>query len=402
MGLTRAQHGLICLAVGSGKIDSGTSEDCLFLDVYAPTKAAAGSLPVYVFIQGGGLQSNSNPNYNGSGLIAASDNDVVIVNFNYRVGPYGFLASKEVVEDGDTNVGLKDQRQVFKWVQEHISKVRPNGYMHRFRDAIVIATAMLTVQFGGNPNHVTIGGDSAGAGSVALHLTANDGRNDHLFQATAAESQSFPIQLTVAESQYQYDTLVQTSGCNATSATLSCLRKLSAAQLQAVNFNFPVPGGVGTPLYSYTATIDGGYVSDYTYRLFALGKFIHVPAIWGDDTNEGTVFTPTNISTYQEMNAFLLSNFPRLSQDQLQQINTLYPKAQQFPDSGPYWRTAANAYGEIRYICPGINVSSVMAAAGLSVWNYHYNVHDPTNYAEGYGTTHTEEVGLPFVPDAQR
>jgi carboxylesterase type B len=89
--------------------------------VYAPTDAK--KLPVYIYIQGGGFNSNSNSNYNGSGLITASGLNVVIVNFNYRVGLYGFLASKEVKEDGDLNNGLKDQRKVFEWVQKYIHKV---------------------------------------------------------------------------------------------------------------------------------------------------------------------------------------------------------------------------------------------------------------------------------------
>jgi carboxylesterase type B len=92
------------------------------------------------------------------------------------------------------------------------------------------------------------------------------------------------------------------------------------------------------------------------------------------------------------MNTFLLSNFPHLTQEQLITIDDLYPKAAQFPGTGAYWRTVSNAYGEMRYICPGINVSSVMANARVKVWNYRYNVRDPTNYAHGLGTTHTEEV----------
>ena len=102
----------------------GQSEDCLFLDVYAPTGATPSSrLPVFFFIQGGGLNADSNPNLNGSGLIAAADMDLVVVTFNYRVGPYGFLASKEVLANGNTNVGLFDQRKALEWVQQHISKV---------------------------------------------------------------------------------------------------------------------------------------------------------------------------------------------------------------------------------------------------------------------------------------
>jgi carboxylesterase type B len=106
-------------------IQNTSSEDCLFLDVYAPTNAGESRnfLPVFVFIQGGGFNTNGNPNLNGSGLIAASDNNIVIVTFNYRVGPYGFLTSKEVQADGDLNVGLLDQRKVFQWIQCHIEKV---------------------------------------------------------------------------------------------------------------------------------------------------------------------------------------------------------------------------------------------------------------------------------------
>ncbi len=109
------------------------SEDCLFINVFAPSNAKASSkLPVYLFISGGGFETLSNANYNGSGLVEASDMNVIIVNFNYRVGPYGFLASEEVQNDGDTNAGLLDQRQAMVWLQEHITQVNaivlPSAY----------------------------------------------------------------------------------------------------------------------------------------------------------------------------------------------------------------------------------------------------------------------------------
>jgi carboxylesterase type B len=80
---------------------------------------------VYIFIQGGGFNLNGNANYNAGKLIEAAKGQIVVVNFNYRVGPYGFLASQEIVDDTDSslNNGLKDQRQLLIWVKAHIRKV---------------------------------------------------------------------------------------------------------------------------------------------------------------------------------------------------------------------------------------------------------------------------------------
>lgn len=84
-------------------------EDCLFLDVYAPTNATTGSkLPVMVFVQGGGWTSNSNGNFNGTLLVENSGMNMVVVTLNYRVGLLGLLASKQVLEGGSLNNGLKD------------------------------------------------------------------------------------------------------------------------------------------------------------------------------------------------------------------------------------------------------------------------------------------------------
>lgn len=119
------QFGNVCISTTAPPNTPGYSEDCLFLDVYAPTNAKQGNpLPVFILIQGGGFNSNSNPNYSGVGLVKASDKNIIVVTFNYRVGPYGFLASDEIRKGGDFNIGLKDQRKVFEWVQRHISNVR--------------------------------------------------------------------------------------------------------------------------------------------------------------------------------------------------------------------------------------------------------------------------------------
>lgn len=108
------KHGSICLGTGYTAIPTGQSEGCLFLDVYAPSTTTRKLKPVYIFIQGGGFNHNANLSTNGSSLITASGHNIMAVTFNYRVGPYGFLASKEVKAQGNTNIGLKDQRKVFE------------------------------------------------------------------------------------------------------------------------------------------------------------------------------------------------------------------------------------------------------------------------------------------------
>lgn len=317
--------------------------------------------------QGGGFNTLSNPNLNGTQL---ASHDIVVVTFNYRVGLFGFLASQEIQADGNINAGLLDQRKVLQWVQK---------YIHLF---------------GGNPKHVVIGGNSAGAASVDLHLTAYGGRDDGLFHAAAAESQSFGAQLTVKESQYQYDDLVVRLGCASKSNTLGCLRGLSAKEITANNTNIPTPGGGSSPpLYMYSNVIDGTFTQDYTYNAFASGKYIKVPVIFGDSTNEGTIFTPDSISNYSQMTSFLTDQFARLNSSQLSTIDAFYHKAEQFPGKGAYWRTAANAYGEMRYTCPGLFISTMMNQHGVNrSWNYHWDVLTSENAINGLGVQHTAEL----------
>jgi carboxylesterase type B len=124
-------------------------EDCLFLDVYVPanvTKDAA----VMVWIYGGGYVLGSKDNHSPVGLLqaASSYGDMIFVALNYRLGAFGFLAGPTVINGGVANAGLLDQRFALEWVQENIAK------------------------FGGNPNNVTVMGESAGGGSVMHQITA--------------------------------------------------------------------------------------------------------------------------------------------------------------------------------------------------------------------------------------
>ncbi|KUL82548.1 hypothetical protein ZTR_09159 [Talaromyces verruculosus] len=125
------------------------------LDLRKPTlvqQSYANGLLVMIWIQGGAFVEQFNPNYNGTGIVEASGGNGIVVTFNYRVGPYGFLASDELLQ-GNLNLGLHDQRAAMSWVQDHIS------------------------QFGEDPDRVILSGTSIGGGSVLLQTLAYGGND---------------------------------------------------------------------------------------------------------------------------------------------------------------------------------------------------------------------------------
>lgn len=100
------------------------SEDCLTVNIFTPSDATPESkLPVWLFIQGGGY-ATFGPFFNGTEVVSRSGGNMIFVNFNYRLGALGFLATEELRQTGDLNAGLQDQRKMLYWLQDHIAKVR--------------------------------------------------------------------------------------------------------------------------------------------------------------------------------------------------------------------------------------------------------------------------------------
>ncbi|KAH7903515.1 Carboxylesterase family-domain-containing protein, partial [Hygrophoropsis aurantiaca] len=158
-----------------------SSEDCLYLNVFVPGEmpaepAAPGTgLPVLVWIHGGGYVAGYAEEFDGADLVADSHNGVVTVVMQYRLGAFGFLSGNEVKASGALNAGLLDQTFALQWVQDHIAL------------------------FGGDASHVTIWGESAGAGSVLQHIVANGGNTQPpLFSGAITSSTFLP-------SQYYYN-----------------------------------------------------------------------------------------------------------------------------------------------------------------------------------------------------
>jgi carboxylesterase type B len=208
-------------------------------------------LPVLVWIHGGGLfaGSSADPQYNLSGIVRLSQDmfqPIVAVSLNYRLGVWGFLQAPELLAEGDsggTNAGLLDQRLALRWVRENIAS------------------------FGGDPERVTIWGESAGAQSIALHLHSSpnldsqsksapsvDGKKRAkdverpLFRAAILESGS-AIGLPLPPLEHYtcyFDDLIQKVGCEGANDRLSCLRSVSSEKLfeaEAPAFIYPIVDG---------------------------------------------------------------------------------------------------------------------------------------------------------------
>jgi carboxylesterase type B len=208
--------------------------------------------------------------------------------------------------------------------------------------------------------------------------------------------------LTTEESQYNYNNLTMRTGCSEASDSLSCLRDLSLDALQQENIAIPYPQTIKRPLYSYGPTIDGTLIPNLTSHLFEQGQFLKVPIIFGDDTNEGTIFVPRNLSSTTAAITFIKDQFPYISFSELDWFKKTYlsrPDSENFKNAGHYWQVTSNGYGEMRYICPGIALSRLFTSYGVSdTWNYHYAVLDRVEN-KGYGTAHTTELNAIWGPD---
>ncbi|EMR84224.1 hypothetical protein ACHAO1_011192 [Botrytis cinerea] len=357
--------------VGSNQnISSTLSEDCLYVNVFTPSNATTDSkLPVWFYIQGGGFSQNGLPNINGTDVLLKSELSIILVQINYRVGLWGFLASEKIKLNGNLNAGLLDQRKALLWVQKYI------------------------IQFGGDPDHVVIHGDSAGSASVALQLAAHGGRDDGLFIGAISQSPYFIGMKAINDTESQFTNVSTALNCSSSADQLSCIRSKDTAAIQALNLSPTVIISSGAALVpNWAPCIDGEFIRNYPNILYQEGSFVKVPIITSDDTNEGTGFV-TNASTKAQVSEFMSLQFSYLSDTQLQAIESLYPLMAPLPLHAAYFPSLAQAYGEAVFICPGLEIASSQSSFNdySQVWNYRYNVEDQIYVAGGYGVPHVSE-----------
>ena len=245
-----------------GNPPSGKSEDCLYLNVWTPAKSAADRLPVLVWIYGGGFGagSTSERNYSGEHLARKG---VVLVSIAYRVGLLGFLAHLELTAENPNqssgNYGLLDMIVGLQWIQKNIAA------------------------FGGDPNKVTIFGESAGGIAVSM-LCASPLAKGLFHGAISQSGGSFgpPRPTTypgenmkrLADAERDGKAYMEKAGVS----SIAELRKIIADKL---------PRGRGWPI------IDGWILPDDQVKLYKAGKFNDTPILVGYNSDEGASFTRT-------------------------------------------------------------------------------------------------------------
>ena len=240
--------------------DPGPSEDCLYLNVYAPASAKQGNnLPVMVWIHGGGFLAGagSEPRYTNPALVAKG---VIVVTLNYRLNIFGFLASEDLAKEQGGhagNYGLMDQVAALRWVKSNIAA------------------------FGGDPNNVTIFGESAGSFAVSALTVAPSARG--LFNKVIGESGAFfggALPMTTSSERAKRDQAFVNS---LSAQSLKDLRAMPAEKiLEAVQKQ----RGIG-----FSPVVDGTFLPESLPEAYAAGSQAHVPSIigWNRDERAGAL-----------------------------------------------------------------------------------------------------------------
>jgi para-nitrobenzyl esterase len=341
-----------------------SDEDCLYLNVWAPTSAPKGPLPVMVFVHGGSFLYGSGtfPLYDGTKLADATGN--IVVTLNYRLGALGFLSNAALRAEDPSfatagDYGILDQIAAFEWVKANAAA------------------------FGGAASNVTIFGESAGGTSMFIHLVAPKSKG--LFDKVMIESGA-AVMGNVAIPQATADTLggdfATAMGCTDASTLMTCLRATTVADILAA-----APANDDTT--DWWPVTDGVVIPVEPMTTFTAGTFTQVPTLLGNNANEGTLFLyqspPTDDASYL---ALASSAWP----GQGPAIVAEYPVANY---GGSYFQAAADVYTDAIFLCPTRKIARAIAKSGTPTFRYDF-VHAITFPIPNLGAFHGSELMFVF------
>lgn len=346
---------------------ASTSEDCLYLNVFAPPRNQTGTprRPVMVWIHGGALVTGESNDYDPTDLV---QNGTIVVTINYRLGALGFLAHPALTDQPggpSGNYGLMDQQAALRWVRQNIGA------------------------FGGDPRNVTIFGESAGGLSVLSQLASRTAEG--LFTGAIVQSGAYDLtQAPLATAEAAGEAFAANAGCS--SQTAACLRSLPVSTILA-----------NEQLAGYQPNIDGLVLTQSLKTAFASGQFNRVPLINGSNHDEWRLFValselegaPVTAANYQSMIASTLHVSPAVAAA----IAARYPLSA-FPSPS----IALGAVGtDAIFACPALTVDELVSRY-VPARAYEFNDENapepflpPVSFP--YGAAHASELqylfGLP-------
>ncbi|RVX71369.1 hypothetical protein B0A52_04943 [Exophiala mesophila] len=340
-----------------------SSEDCLTVNVFRPALEINEPLPVGVYFHGGGFSRGAARNHDTASMVSWAE-PFIGVSFNYRLGALGFLNSEMMHEQKVLNLGLHDQVMLLDWVQQNIAA------------------------FGGDPEQVTVFGNSAGAHSIGHHLY----NNKTVFHRAIMESGGpfsralHPYNSTLNEEQFQ--TFMSEVNCT----DIKCLRKANITNI--LNASDTVFSRWSPSLrWAWQPVIDGELVPgrplENTPR--------NVTILTGFNTNEGSLFVPQNLSTSTEFDTFFNILLPQLNRTTVnttgattpivnETVAEIYPEKEyvEWRKVGKQFRRLEAAYGQYAYSC----AVRQNAAVFENVYLYHWAV----NRTVLGGASHGDQV----------
>ncbi len=251
-----------CPQNGGGFGIASNNENCLYLNVYAPLSASAAKLPVMLWIHGGAFETGTGGSYDGSALV---QDGVIVVTINYRLGYLGFLASPALdVESpfhASGDYGLMDQQAALRWVRQNAAA------------------------FGGDPDRITVFGESAGGQSVFDQLVSPGAAG--LFQRAIIESGSYAVQLpSLATADANGVAFGKAVGCTSTTDA-ACLRALPISTILAQEAN---SSGSPSSLTQFDPDVGTAILPVQPLLAIGFGLLNRVPVLQGTNHDEARLF----------------------------------------------------------------------------------------------------------------
>jgi para-nitrobenzyl esterase len=328
-------------------------EDCLFLNIWSPPGVSAGDArPVMVWVHGGAyvLGAGSQPLYDGTTLTSSG---VIVVTINYRLGAFGFADFSSFGQGFETNLGLRDVLAALRWVRDNIAA------------------------FGGDPERVTLFGESAGAGIITTLLAVPEAAG--LFCRAIAQSSPATTINDGARARKVAELLLEQLGTTAAQASHLPTQALVDATAHAFD-HVPTanPGRL-----AFAPTVDGDFLPDYPVNLARAGKTHAVPLVIGTNRDEAALF--------RFMKSPLMPIAPKAIQTMFEEIAEDQPGLQL-----PTEAQIASAYAGMRARARGMGVARDVGFRMPTLWfaEGHSSVAHVHLYRFDWATTVFKVIGL--------